>query len=247
VIEIEGLRKRFGALAALRGVDLAFEKGRATAILGPNGSGKTTLVKCVLGLVRPDAGRIRVRGAAVDEGGAYRRAIGYMPQIARYPENLRVREILDMIRDLRGRPEGTDDELEHAFDMESELDKPFKTLSGGNRQRLSAVLAFLFRPEILFLDEPTAGLDPLSSSRLKDKILAEKGRGRTVVLTSHLLADVQELADDVVYLLDGAVSFHAPLETLLGETGERSLERAIAQRMAAHQKERRESPAGGGP
>jgi Cu-processing system ATP-binding protein len=232
MIEIEGLRKRFGSLEVLCGLDLTFEKGKATAILGPNGAGKTTLVKSVLGLVRPDAGAIRVKGALLDEAGAYRRAIGYMPQIARYPENLRVREILEMIRDLRNQPNEIDDELQRAFGLESELEKPFKTLSGGNRQRLSAVLAFLFRPEILFLDEPTAGLDPLSSSRFKDKILAEKQRGRTVVLTSHILADVQEMADEIVYLLDGAVSFRAPLETLLGETRERSLERAIAQRMA---------------
>jgi Cu-processing system ATP-binding protein len=232
VIEIQGLTKRFGSLHVLRGLDLVFEKGRVTAILGPNGAGKTTLVKSVLGLVRPDAGRIRVNGAPLDEAGDYRRAIGYMPQIARYPENLRVREILAMIRDLRGDPADVDDELERAFELESELEKPFKNLSGGNRQRVSAVLAFLFRPEILFLDEPTAGLDPLSSSRLKDKILAEKKRGRTVVLTSHFLADVQELADEVVYLLEGAVSFRSPLETLLQETGERSLERAIARRVA---------------
>lgn len=233
MIEVAGLRKRFGRLEVLRGVGVAIPAGRITAVLGPNGAGKTTLLKSILGLVRPDGGDIRVGGRPVRSGDSeYRRDIGYMPQIARYPENLTAREILDTLRELRGdEVPAAEGELVELLGLQTELDKPFRTLSGGNRQRLSAVLALRFGPPILFLDEPTAGLDPLTSSRLKDRILEEKARGVTVVLTSHLMGEVQELADRIVYLLDGTVLFEEDADALLERTGERTLERAIARMM----------------
>ncbi len=233
MITVEKLSKRFGKLQVLDALDLEMEGGRTTAILGPNGAGKTTLVKSILGLVLPDSGAITVAGERLDGSPDYRRRIGYMPQIARYPENLTAREILRMITDLRGNPSDVDDTLLHELRVEKELDKPFRTLSGGNRQKVSAVLAFLFRPEILFLDEPSAGLDPVSSSLLKDRILAEKAAGRTIVLTSHVMSEVQELADTVVYLLDGRIHFEESVESLMGSTGEANLERAIARRITA--------------
>jgi Cu-processing system ATP-binding protein len=233
MIIIEKLSKRFGKLQVLDALDLEIEAGQTTAILGPNGAGKTTLVKSILGLVLPDSGTVTVAGKKLDGSPEYRQQIGYMPQIARYPENLTAREILRMITDLRGNPTDVDDALLHELRVEGELDKPFRTLSGGNRQKVSAVLAFLFRPEILFLDEPTAGLDPVSSSLLKDRILAEKAAGRTVVLTSHVMAEVQELADTVVYLLEGRIHFRESVESLIGSTGEANLERAIARRITA--------------
>jgi Cu-processing system ATP-binding protein len=233
VIEIQNLSKRFGKLQALDALHLEIDAGTTTAILGPNGAGKTTLVKSILGLVLPDSGTITVAGARLDGSPDYRRRIGYMPQIARYPENLTAREILRMITDLRGNPPDVDGTLIRDLRLGPELDKPFRTLSGGNRQKLSAVLAFHFRPELLFLDEPTAGLDPVSSSLLKDRILAEKYAGRTIVLTSHVMAEVQELADTVVYLLEGRIHFRESVESLIGSTGEASLERAIARRITA--------------
>lgn len=236
MIRVEKLSKRFGRLQVLDALDLEIEAGRTTAILGPNGAGKTTLIKSILGLVIPDSGRIVVNGMELDGSPDYRRQIGYMPQIARYPENLTAREIVAMVTDLRGHREG-DDALDpglvEALRVEGEMDKPFRTLSGGNRQKVSAVLALLFRPRILFLDEPTAGLDPVSSSILKDRLLAEREAGRTLVLTSHVMAEVEELADTVVYLLDGRIHFRESVEELLGSTGERSLERAIARRITA--------------
>jgi len=233
MIRIRELSKRYGRLQVLDGLDLEVVRGRCTAILGPNGAGKTTLVKSILGLVKPESGTITVDGETVNGGPEYRRRIGYMPQIARYPENLTAREIIQMIRDLRDNPQGTDDSLLADLRVENELDKPFRTLSGGNRQKLSAVLAFLFRPDILFLDEPTAGLDPVSSSVLKDRILREKEAGRTIVLTSHVMSEVEELADSVVYLLDGRIHFQESVESLIGSSGEANLERAIARRMTA--------------
>jgi Cu-processing system ATP-binding protein len=231
MIRVKGVAKKFGSLQVLRGLDLEVAPGSVTAILGPNGAGKTTLIKSVLGLVRTDAGSIEVNGRLVDGSSRYREHIGYMPQIPRYPENLTVGEILHMIKDLRGRFEDLDEELIELFQLESQFDKPFKTLSGGNRQRVSAALAFLFRPDLLILDEPTAGLDPLASSTLKDKVLRERERGRTVVLTSHVMSEVEELADTIVYILDGAVWFEESVSALLERTGEGTLERAMARMM----------------
>jgi Cu-processing system ATP-binding protein len=232
-LRVEGLSKRFGRLRVLDDLDLELETGQTTAILGPNGAGKTTLIKSILGLVIPDSGTITVAGRGLDGSPEYRRQIGYMPQIARYPENLTAREILAMVSDLRGNPSDTDETLVDELHLEDQLDKPFRTLSGGNRQKVSAVLALRFRPEILFLDEPTAGLDPVSSSVLKDRLLRERAEGRTLVLTSHVMAEVQELADTVVYLLDGRIHFRESVESLMGSTGEASLERAIARRITA--------------
>lgn len=233
MIEVAGLSKRFGKLQVLDELDLELEQGRVTAILGPNGAGKTTLVKSILGLVIPDSGSITIAGERLNGSPEYRRGIGYMPQIARYPENLTAREIIRMITDLRGNPHDVDPSLIEALRVGPELDKPFRTLSGGNRQKISAVLAFLFRPDILFLDEPTAGLDPVSSSVLKDRILEERRAERTIVLTSHVMAEVQELADSVVYLLEGRIHFRESVESLIGSTGESSLERALARRITA--------------
>jgi len=231
MIRVSKLSKRFGRLQVLDALDLEIPRGRTVAVLGPNGAGKTTLVKCILGLVIPDSGTITVGGERLNGSPEYRRAIGYMPQIARYPENLTAREIIRMITDLRGNPEAVDETLLADLKVEGELDKPFRTLSGGNRQKVSAVLAFRFNPDLLFLDEPTAGLDPVSSSLLKDRILKEKALGRTIVLTSHVMSEVQELADTVVYLLEGRIHFQESVPALLGSTGEKNLERAIARRM----------------
>jgi Cu-processing system ATP-binding protein len=231
MIEIRNLHKRFGRLEVLHDLSLHMAPGRVTAILGPNGAGKTTLIKSVLGLVRPDGGEIDVCGDRINGDCEYRRNIGYMPQIPRYPENLMVREIIDLVLDLRGRPAELDEELIALFELEHQFDKPFRALSGGNRQRMSAALAFLFRPEILILDEPTAGLDPLASSMLKDKIRREREAGRTIVLTSHVMSEVEELADTVVYLLDGSVHFEEPVASLMERTGEPTLERALARVM----------------
>jgi Cu-processing system ATP-binding protein len=244
MLEITGLTKRFGKLEALDGIDLTIRRGRVTAVLGPNGAGKTTLIKSILGLTRPDGGTIvldgeRVVGAGAG-GDAYRRRIGYMPQIARFPENLSAAELIAMLKDLRGGPgpdpsTGTeprlDQELVDSLALAPHLGKSLRTLSGGTRQKVNAVLAFLFRPDLLILDEPTAGLDPVASAVLKDKILAERRAGRTFVLTSHVMSELEELADDVAFLVDGRVRFAGPVEELLRATRQPKLERAIAHLM----------------
>ena len=232
MILIEGLEKRFAPVEVLRGVDLAMLGGRVTAIVGPNGAGKTTLIKAILGLTRPDAGRILIDGEPVGDDPAYRARIGYMPQIARFPENLTGRELLAMVASLRGAEVARDEELLERFALHEPMEKPLRTLSGGTRQKVNAVLAFLFTPRVLVLDEPTTGLDPASSATLKDKIAAARNAGAAVVLTSHVMSELEELADDVAFLLEGRIRYAGPVRQLKLDTRQFTLERAIARLMS---------------
>ena len=232
MISIAGLVKRYGKQEVLRGVDLDIAAGRVTAVVGPNGTGKTTLIKAILGLVHADAGTISVDGAVVGDDCSYRSRIGYMPQIPRFPQNLTGAELLAMLRDMRGGALATeqklDEELIDRFQLSGQLDKPVRTLSGGTQQKLNAVMAFLFSPQLLILDEPTAGLDPASSAAFKDKILAERETGRTFVLSSHFMNELEELADDVVFLLEGRVQYRGPVVELMRTTRQANLARAIS-------------------
>lgn len=232
MIVLDGIRKRYGALDALQDVSLALPTGAVTALVGPNGSGKTTLIKIILGLTRADHGVVHVDGQPADMAGAYRRAIGYMPQAAHFPVNLRVGDVLDLVTQLRP-GEATDDDLARAFDMNALKDKYVGTLSGGMKQKVNAVIAFMFRPAVLILDEPTAGLDPLSSNVLKEKIRQVRGEGRSVLVTSHIMTELESLADDVAFLCDGRLRFSGTIADLLGRTGEDSLEDAVAALMRA--------------
>ena len=231
MIEITGLTKRFGRLDVLRGIHLTVARGRVTAVLGPNGAGKSTLIKCVLGLVSPDKGDVSIDGRSILGCPQARSRIGYMPQTPRLPENLTGADLLALLRRLRSPGAATTEALVDLFELGPELGKPLRTLSGGTRQKVNAVLAFLFQPELLILDEPTAGLDPVASSTLKDAILVERSAGRTTIVTSHILSELEELADDVVFLLEGRVQYHGPLHGLKAETRQPTLERAIARLM----------------
>ena len=231
MIETRGLSKRFGALHVLQAVDLTIGRGRVTALVGPNGAGKTTLLKSVLGLTRPDAGIIVFDGHTLGDDESFRARIGYMPQAPRFPSNLTGAELYAMLRDLRGDARPADETLFESFDLGEQLNKPVRTLSGGTRQKINAALAFAFSPDLLILDEPTAGLDPVSSATLKDKVLADRHSGRTVIVTSHVMSDLEELADDVVFLAEGRVCFTGPVWDLKRLTRQNNLERAVAELM----------------
>jgi Cu-processing system ATP-binding protein len=231
MITARGVRKSYGRLQVLNAVDLDIVPGCVTAIVGPNASGKTTFNKIVLGLVKRDDGEITFDGQALNGDATYRSRIGYMPQIARFPENLCARDVMRMLADLRGAASRRDEELIDVLSLGPVLQTPLRNLSGGMRQRINAALAFLFRPDLLILDEPTAGLDPISSSSLKDKILRERAAGRTLILTSHVLSELEELADRIAFLLDGSVRFEGTPAALRLKTGEGTLERAIARLM----------------
>lgn len=227
MITLDGVRKSFGARVVLEGVSLSLAPGRIIALVGPNGSGKTTLIKLLLGLARPDAGRLLLDGVPFDEEGRYRARIGYAPQAPRYPEHLAVGEVIAMLKALR--PDATLDEtLLDDFGLRAEWGTPVGTLSGGWRQKLANACAALFSPDVLILDEPTAGLDPVASGLLKAHLRAARAAGRTVLISSHILVELEELADDVAFLCDGHLRFAGPVEALLRATGTRRLEPAVA-------------------
>ena len=225
------LSKNFGKLKALDSVDVHLSRGQAVSLVGPNGSGKTTFLKCILGLVIPDSGQILLNEKPILQGWDYRKQVGYMPQIGRYPENMKVRHVFDMIRELRGVGQPIDDDLMRTFEVKKFEDKAMRTLSGGTRQKVSACLAFLFDPSVLILDEPTAGLDPLAAEILKEKILFEKKKGKLILITSHILNDLEEMTTDVLYIMEGKIKLFQPIDALKNDTGETKLNRAIAQIM----------------
>jgi Cu-processing system ATP-binding protein len=177
MIEIKDIQMSYGKFKALNGIDLKLEKGQVAALMGPNGSGKSTLLKSILGLVIPESGKILVNGEDTKDQFLYRNNIGYMPQIANYPENLKVKELFKIVKDIRSRYKDLDEELIESFKIHEIYEKYFGQLSGGYKQRVTASLAFLFDPEILILDEPTASLDPLSTEILKDKNFRYKEKG----------------------------------------------------------------------
>lgn len=229
MIEVKSIYKNFGRLAALSNINLNLLAGETIAMIGPNGSGKTTLIKTLLGLVIPDKGDVLFNKQSVLKQWRYREKIGYMPQIGRYPDNMRIGQIVDMMVDLRKDKAGhTDLELMKSLGIDRVLDKPMRTLSGGTRQKVSACLAFMFHPDVLILDEPTAGLDPLSSEILKEKIAKEKDRGRLIIITSHILSDLDDLVTEVVYMQEGVVKFHKKVEELQEQTGEMRLNKVMA-------------------
>lgn len=227
MIRFQGIRKRFGAVQVLDGIDLDIRAGRVTAIVGPNSAGKTTLIKTLLQLTRADEGSVIMDGKVTDRDGTYRDGIGYMPQIARYPENLTGADLLAMMSDLRRMP-ARDVELIDSLGLRNHLEKPLRVLSGGTRQKINAALAFLFAPKILVLDEPTAGLDPASSAVLKDKIRAEQAKGRTFIVTSHVMSELEEVSDDIALLVEGRIRFSGSVVDLKRRTRQLSLERAVA-------------------
>lgn len=232
MLSSKSLTKSFGKLRVLDEVSVQMQAGQAVSLIGPNGSGKTTFLKCLLGLVIPDSGEMQLHGESILGHWDYRQHIGYMPQIGRYPDNMRVGQVFDMVKEIRrNSSNGYDEDLVKAYSVDTFAQKPMRTLSGGTRQKVSACLAFLFNPDILVLDEPTAGLDPLSSEILKEKVLAEKAKGKLILVTSHILSDLEELTTDVMYIIDGKVQFFQPIEQLKARTGEEKLNRALAQVM----------------
>lgn len=228
MIEFKNITKSFGKLKVLEDVNLTCTKGECIALIGPNGCGKTTLMKTLLGMVIPDKGSIIFKGKNIKDLYEYRNYIGYMPQIGRYPDNMTISQIVKMITNIRKPEMSVDNFLFQQYNLESIGDKRMSTLSGGTTQKVSATLAFLFNPEVLILDEPTAGLDPLSSEILKDKIIKEKEAGKLIIITSHLLNELDDLVTQLIYMQDGTVLFHKTIDEIKTQTGEVKISKAIA-------------------
>jgi Cu-processing system ATP-binding protein len=227
MISFKDISKKFGKLQVLDKVSVDLIPSKSYALIGPNGSGKTTLIKSLLGLVVPSSGEILFDGKSIDNDWLYREKIGYMPQIGRYPDNMTIGQLVEMMKNIRKDQPKVDEELIDAFKLYKIYDKRLHALSGGTRQKVSAALAFLFNAPVLILDEPTAGLDPVSVEILKDKIIHEKHKGKLLLITSHILNDLDELATDVIYIFEGKLQYNNTIQALKNETNEKRLGKAI--------------------
>jgi Cu-processing system ATP-binding protein len=233
MIKIEKISKRFGKLSVLNSIDLFLNKGECIALIGPNGCGKTTLIKIILGMVIPDIGNILVNNESILKAELYKKQIGYMPQIGRYPQNMTIGQIINMIKGIRNSDAVLDYDLYKAYDLDLLLDKKMSTLSGGTMQKVSAVLAFMFNPAILILDEPTAGLDPIAAETLKQKIIAEKQKGKLIIITSHLLSELDDMVSEIIFMQEGNIIFHQSVSKLKSSTQTEKISNAILQILKA--------------
>lgn len=228
MIEVKNLTKKFGKFTALDNLNLSFTNSKSIALIGPNGCGKTTLIKSILGLNVVETGDILVDGKSVKDDYLYRKDIGYMPQIGRYPENMSIEQTIKMIKDTRKVSEShLDTELLENFELEKLYDKKMGTLSGGTTQKVSAVLAFMFDPKVIILDEPTAGLDPLASEILKNKIIKEKNKGKLIIITSHLLSELDDIVSEIVFMNEGKIIVQQSVEDLMNERKSEKISESI--------------------
>ncbi len=228
MIEVKNISKHFGKLEILKEVSMVLPGGECIALIGPNGCGKTTLIKCILGMVLPSKGDILFEGKSIQHQFMYRSKIGYMPQIGRYPDNMTIGQIIAMMKEIRKEEKMLDEDLYIQYGLSKLLHKKMRTLSGGTIQKVSATLAFMFNPSVLILDEPTAGLDPIASEILKEKIIEEKKKGKLFLITSHLLSELDDLVTQLIFMQDGNVLFHKSIPELLEETAEQKISKAVA-------------------
>ena len=227
MVSVENLHKKFNKNVVLSGVNLNINKSGIFAVLGPNGSGKTTLIKSILGMVIPSKGKITVLGENIKHNSTYRNKIDYLPQIANFPSNLKVKELIKMIKDLRGNTQ-EDEHLINLFKLEPFLNSKLGNLSGGTKQKVNIVLTFMFDSPLIILDEPTTGLDPISLIRLKELIQTEKAKGKTILITSHIMSFVEEVSDEIVFILEGEIYFKGSINELKTKTKQPDFEHAIA-------------------
>jgi Cu-processing system ATP-binding protein len=227
MIRISDLHKKFGSNQVLSGLNLTIDNGGIVAILGPNGSGKTTLIKSILGMVVPNKGSIEINQKSIKNDWNYRLDINYLPQIANFPGNLKVMELIKMIKDLRNKA-CDETELIKTFGLEPFLDKKLSNLSGGTKQKVNILICFMSDSPLIILDEPTTGLDPSALIKLKELILREKTAGKTILITTHIMQFVEEISDSVVYLLEGKIYFQGSIAQLLQKTQQDNVEHAVA-------------------
>jgi ABC-2 type transport system ATP-binding protein len=208
------LSKRFGARTAVHGLDLAVEQGTVFGLIGPNGAGKTTTLRMLLDIIRPTGGTARVLGVDPRKAGpALRRRIGFIPGELRLEGRIRGRQLLHHYADLSGPVAvGAIDRLAERLDLD--LNRPVRTLSKGNKQKLGLVQAFMHHPELLVLDEPTSGLDPLVQREFLKMVQEARADGQTVLLSSHVLSEIQQAADQVAVLSEGRVVAHGDVASL---------------------------------
>ena len=215
-IEIRGLSKSYGSFRALRGIDLEVGRGEIFGFLGPNGAGKTTAIRCLLDLIRPDSGHLRVLGLDPQrEAVAVREKTGYLPGELSLDDSLTARQALKLFDRLR-RGRGDWGYIEALAErLQLQLDRQIKNFSKGNKQKVGVIQAFMHRPELLLLDEPTSGLDPLMQQVVTQLVVEAQSRGATVFFSSHVLSEVQEIAARVAIVRAGEIIETSNTESLI--------------------------------
>lgn len=218
VFEAQGIRKTYGETKAVDGVDLSLSAGEIVTILGHNGSGKTTFLECVEGLRKPDAGTVTLCGKVHAYGSPLPEGVGVQMQQEQLPPRIKVREALSLFASIYG-VDGPPPDLMQAMTIETIAGKRFDTLSGGQKRRVSLVLAFMGDPRIVFLDEPTAGLDPEARSALVAVLKDRRDRGLTVLATLHEVDHAADLADRILIMARGRVRREGTVDSLMSTLG----------------------------
>ncbi|MCF2533813.1 ABC transporter ATP-binding protein [Yinghuangia soli] len=220
-VEVRGLAKSFGEVRAVCGIDLDVLPGEIVGFLGPNGAGKTTAIRCLLDLIRPTAGTLRLFGEDARRGGVRaRRRVAYVPGELRLPPRATAHELLHEVARLRGDCDPVR-RAELVGRLGLDPHRPAKTLSTGNRRKVALIAAFMTRADLLILDEPTSGLDPLLQQTFRELVREAKGRGTAVLLSSHVLAEVQRTADRAVILRQGRIIAEGTVADLRGRAAQR--------------------------
>jgi ABC-2 type transport system ATP-binding protein len=228
-IVVQGLTRRYGVVTAVDGISFEVGAGEIFGLLGPNGAGKTTTLECILGLGRPDAGRIAICGQDVRANPRPARAkIGAVLQATGLQDKISPREALDLFRSFYSRPLETDD-LIARFGLREKQDATYDTLSGGQKQRLALALAFVGDPQVFVLDEPTAGLDPQMRREVQDHVRAMKDAGRAVLLATHDMDEAERLCDRLAVIAGGRIVATGTPQDLISRLPSASLEDVILQ------------------
>lgn len=228
-IQISQLSKSFGKFKVLVKISLRIPIGSSYALLGPNGSGKTTLLKILVGSIHYDSGSIDINGIRNVQEYAYKRQMTYMPQHPGFLPHLTTKESIDLLVQLRGIPAVFQERLVSELGITAFWEKPYRELSEGMKQKVNILQCFMFDSKIVFLDEPTSSLDPQMAGYLKNLIQETKASGKTILFTSHIMSEVEDIAEKMALLSNGSILLEASPKEFVSERNAPNLEKAMLQ------------------